>query len=309
MCNVWENASKSEELSFEEIKSAIAQCREWGVKEVNLCGGEPLLNDDCFDIINYAKQLQMKVVLTTNGTLINESVARKLIDSGLDIITISLDGARPETHDKIRGQSGAFEKIMFGIKYLNDFKKGPQPVKVLILTISDYNLDELEDYFSLARSLSVDALYLTSLVLDNVKLYARDQTPQENDLWIKGERLEKLDQVIDRVFLLQKEQYGLNYPSFPLIKKYFRGEVKAKDWVCFAGYRRLVLVPGGSIQMCGESIGNFRKITSVRKLWNSRPARERRAGIKKCRNFCLQDCHAREESASCKKILQAFFKN
>ena len=144
------------------------------------------------------------------------------------------------------------------------------------------------------------------MVPNNVKLYERDAQSTQDDLWICGERLKKLDEILEKIDLLQKSQYGLNYPSFPLLKKYFRGEVTSKDWVCFAGYRRFVLLPDGLIQMCGNIIGSIRD-SSVKEIWNSKLARKRRMQIKKCRNFCLQDCHAKEEARTIKKIIKQAF--
>jgi len=308
MCNAWKDAKKEHELSLEEIKSVISQCKEWGVKEVNLCGGEPLISESIFDIIRFAKVSGMKVILTTNGTLITEDLAKELIQSGLDIITISVDGSKAATHDSIRAQPGAFDKIMQGIKYLNSCPDTKKLIKVMILTLSNYNFEELEEYFSLARSLSIDALYITSVVFDNVKLYKQDSSGTEGNLWITGERLNKLDQMIDKINILQRQGYGLNYPSFSLIKKYFRRNIRKGEWVCFAGYRRLALVPGGTIQMCGEEIGNIRKEPSIKRIWYSAKARKKRISIRKCRNYCLQDCHARDESASLKNIIKSNFK-
>jgi MoaA/NifB/PqqE/SkfB family radical SAM enzyme len=306
MCNAWKDAKKEHELSLEEIKDVITQAREWGIKEINLCGGEPLISEIIFDVIKFAKDSGLKVILTTNGTLITEDSAKKIIQSGLDIITISVDGAKSATHDKIRVQPGAFDKIMQGIKYLNDCPGSKGLIKVMIFTLSNYNFEELEEYFSLAKSLSIDALYITSVVLDNVKLYNQDSSG--GNLWINGERLNKLDQVIDKVNILQQQGYGLNYPSFRLIKKYFRRSIGRGEWVCFAGYRRLALVPGGTIQMCGEEIGNIRREPSLKKIWYSARAKKKRASIRKCRNYCLQDCHAREESSSLRNIVRSNFK-
>ncbi len=307
MCNAWKDAKKEDDLTLEEVKGVISQCKEWGVKEINLCGGEPLISELIFDVIKFAKASDMKVILTTNGTLITEDLAKELIQSGLDIITISVDGSKAATHDKIRAQPGAFDKIMQGIKHLNSCPNAKKLIKVMILTLSNYNLDELEEYFSLARSLSINALYITSVVFDNVKLYKQDSSGGEDNLWITGERLNKLDQMIDKINILQQQGYGLNYPSFRLIKKYFRRNICEGEWVCFAGYRRFAVIPGGVIQMCGEEIGNIRKESSVKKIWYSEKAKKRRIGIKKCRNYCLQDCHARDESASLKNIIKNNF--
>lgn len=307
MCNVWKEAKISEELTLEEIRSVLDQCRKWGIGEVNLCGGEPLLCGICLDVIREAKARGLRVILTTNGTLITQGLADELIRSRLDIITISLDGARPQTHDKIRDQPGAYDKIMQGIAHLNDHPGSKGLIKVLILTLSNYNLGELEEYFRLARRISIDALYITSVVPDNVKLYSRHPEDGEESLWISGERLKKLDEMLEKVNILQQKEYKLDYPSFHLIGRYFRGGLRKNDWVCFAGYRRFVVVPGGSIQMCGEEIGNIRKEPSLKKNWLSARARERRIRIKKCTNYCLQDCHARQESASLASVIKNTF--
>ena len=307
MCSVGDNAKKEDELPLDKIKFVMDRCAEWGIKEVNLCGGEPLLRDSCFEIIQHAKDLGMRVVLTTNGTLITETMAKRLVESGLDIITISVDGARAETHNNIRGQAGAFEKIIKGIKHLNNAEGNSRLIKVMILTLSDYNLDELEEYFGLAKSLSVDSLYITPVVPNNVKLYESDLPSEQDGLWISGVRLKRLDEVLKKLDILQQERYGLNYPSYPLFRKYFGKKLGQNDWTCFAGYRRFVLLPEGLIQMCGDTIGDVRGSSSVKEIWYSPKARKRRAEIKKCRNYCLQDCHARQESASLKNVFRRTF--
>lgn len=304
MCHIWENADFSNELALEEMKDVIKQAVSWGIKEVNLCGGEPLLSKYCFTIINYAKNNGLRVILTTNGTMITSEVAQQIVDAGVDIISISLDGATADVHDSIRGQPDAYNKIMQGIDLINRYKKDSVPIVVLILTISNDNIDQLCEYVYMAKRKRADALYFTSLVMDNVKLYSQED---RGDQWIKGERLKKLDEMIDKITLLQDKYYRFNCPSFPLIKKYFRRQLSKNDWVCFAGYRRFVLLPGGTIQMCGEAVGNIRQTPSIQKIWNSEKVKQRRKQIKKCRDYCLQDCHARQESATWKNIIKYTF--
>lgn len=302
MCNVWANYQPENELSLDEIKAIIGQAADWGIKEINLCGGEPLLSPYCFQVIKHAKLKGMKAILTTNGTVINESTAREIIETKVDIVCISLDGSSASVHDRIRGQDGAYQKIIQGIASLNKYREDSCPITVLIFTLHNENLDELLDYIRLARRLQIDALYVTSLVLDNVKLYSH---AQQSPLWITGDRLKKLDEVIDSASLLQNDYYEFTYPSFNLIKRYFRGELKKNDWTCFAGFRRFVICSDGNVQMCGEIIGNIRQTKDMKKIWQARAARDKRKKIRACRNFCLQDCHARQESATLKNALKS----
>ena len=74
---------------------------------LNLSGyGEPLLNKDIFTMIKLAKanlSEDATVACNTNATQISEKVAEKLVQSGIDKIVVSMDGAHPETFEKIRG--------------------------------------------------------------------------------------------------------------------------------------------------------------------------------------------------------------
>ncbi len=299
MCSVWSNPDRQNEMPAAEVLKIVDQAAEWGIPEVNLCGGEPLLSGKCFDVIRYAGKKGMKVILTTNGTLIDSGIAAELSGSGVDIVCISLDGATAAVHDSIRGVPGAYGKIIEGIKSLHAAKKAGRPVIVLILTLHNDNLDEAVEYVRMAKRLGVDAVYLTSLVADNIRLYSRREN---HPLWITGDRLERLDEVVDTLDKMQNEYYRFDYPSFSLIKKYFRGTLAGNDWTCFAGFRRFVVCPDGNIQMCGEIVGNFRQCPDIRKIWHSRAARKKRAMIKECRDYCLQDCHARRESACLRRI-------
>ena len=65
--------------------------------------GEPLVHPRCYDILEHAVQESgVLVSLTTNGTIMNEKRIQKLLDSGLDLIDISVDAFTPETYAKVR---------------------------------------------------------------------------------------------------------------------------------------------------------------------------------------------------------------
>ena len=299
MCSVWSNPGRENEMTAAEVLNITDQAVEWGIPEMNLCGGEPLLSDKCFDVIRHAVKKGLKVILTTNGTLINADSAAELAGSGAHIVCISLDGATAAMHDSIRGVPGAYGKIIEGIKSLHAAKKAGRPVTVLILTLHNENLDEAVEYVRMAKKLGVDAVYLTSLVADNIRLYSRREN---HPLWITGDRLRRLDEVMAELEKMQDEYYRFDYPSFSLIKKYFSGTLAKNDWTCFAGFRRFVVCPDGNIQMCGEVIGNYRRCPDIRRIWHSSAARRKRSMIKSCRDFCLQDCHARRESSCLRRV-------
>ena len=85
-----------------------------------LSGGEPLLRKDVFEIASYGTEKGFRVCLATNGTLINDERCRKIKESGIRLVSLSLDGSRPEIHDDFRNQKGAFKLILQGIEKLKE---------------------------------------------------------------------------------------------------------------------------------------------------------------------------------------------
>jgi len=301
-CNVWKNpTSPHEELTLQEIKDLITESCLWGISELHLLGGEPFLREDLKEIVSFAKAKKMFVVICTNGTLINESLVTELAALKLDLINISLDGAKKETHDLLRGEQGSYDKIIAGIKTINRLKENHIPKVGLILTVSNKNLFELQAYIDLAESFSIHSIYFTALVADNVELSTKNK---KHPLWIPEQELSKLDGYFSAIYSYAKNKnYLLDYPSFKLLAKYFKGELKKEDWFCFCGFKRLVVIPTGEIQICGKLIGNYKQTKSLKQLWYSEKAKESRKLVIKCPNYCLQDCHARAESNSFKRII------
>lgn len=307
-CNVWRQKEEERDiLSINEIRSILDEAAKWGIPEVHLLGGEPFLRRDWELIASYAKQKNMSVVICSNGTLINDEIAQKIFDIKVDLLCISLDGAKKETHDFLRGEVGAYDKILQGINTVNKFDKEKRPKIVLILTVSNKNLFELTQYVDLAQTLSAHGIYLTALVLDNVNLFSQKKT---HDLWIEDKYLAGLDDLFKNNYEYAKSKgYYLDYPSYKLFASYFRGESKSGDWVCFAGLKRLVVTPTADIQICGQTIGNYKKARSLKKIWASYAAFKRRMFVKNCKNYCLQDCHARPESDSFISIAKNILKH
>lgn len=79
--------------------------------------GEPLMHPHLFQFIRYAKQKQMVVSLSTNGTLLTEHAAQELIDSKLDYLILAFDGATSETYARYR-RGANFQAVRHNIERL-----------------------------------------------------------------------------------------------------------------------------------------------------------------------------------------------
>lgn len=79
-------------------------------------GGEPLCREDLLDILKYASSKGLRTTIGSNATLIDEGVAKKLLEVGVMAVAISVDGVDAHTHDSFRGMSGAFDQTLKGIE-------------------------------------------------------------------------------------------------------------------------------------------------------------------------------------------------
>jgi radical SAM protein with 4Fe4S-binding SPASM domain len=125
-----------------------------------LSGGEPLYRSDIFQLAQYATGKGLRVALATNGTLVTREVAQKIVDSGIQRVSISLDGSNADTHDSFRGIPGSFDAAIYGFRNL---KALGMPVQINV-TIARHNAEELPKVLELVRNLGADALHTFLLV-------------------------------------------------------------------------------------------------------------------------------------------------
>lgn len=112
-----EDRSYSSELTTSEAMKLISDLKKFKIPCLLISGGEPLLRPDIFDLLEYAKKLELPTALSTNGTLLDDKTAQRLAQSSTRYIGISLDGIG-EVNDRFRGITGAFAKTVKAFDYL-----------------------------------------------------------------------------------------------------------------------------------------------------------------------------------------------
>ena len=148
------------ELSTDEVLSVARDIRETGDPIMILTGGEPLVREDIYDIASACSKLFTRVALATNGTLVDDAVAQKIVSSGIQRASISIDGATAATHDAFRGLPGSFDAALRGMDAL---RAAGIPVQVNV-TVALHNLTEIEQILDLAIAHGADAFHVFVLV-------------------------------------------------------------------------------------------------------------------------------------------------
>jgi MoaA/NifB/PqqE/SkfB family radical SAM enzyme len=109
---------KPDSLTTPEILRIIQEICDAQVFDLVITGGEPLLHKDIFHILHYAKDRGLHVCLNSNGVCLTKEVAKRLADSGVDRVRISLDSPIPQIHDSFRGLCGAWRATIRGVQNL-----------------------------------------------------------------------------------------------------------------------------------------------------------------------------------------------
>jgi len=280
MCDYWKLDSHNE-LTTNETKSILNQAKNVGVEECLLYGGEPMLREDIFELIEYAHGLNLNVGMTSNGYLINETNARKLFEKGLRTVTISID-AIGDVHDKVRGTKGAFGKAISAAVHCRQNR-----IKVTIAALLMKPTLENRNIIHLVNSLDNLGFPVFIQLLDLSSYYFKNNALKEK-LWIKGENLRELDKIVDDLVKIKKRKQKLivnTIPSLEHIKGYFR-DPKRKDIPCYLMYWGRIWVDSrGRLYICQAlpPIADLRKVKLQNVLLsNEYKKRLQRAFMKQC---------------------------
>jgi len=261
------------ELSIEECFGVIDDILKVGNPILILTGGEPLLRPDIFEIGKYATGKGLRVVLGTNGTMIDSEMAAKMKIVPISQVGISLDFPTAKLQDEFRGQKGAFDAAIAGIKEAS--KAG---IRVQInSTVTSKNAPYLDDILNLALDLGVVAFHPFMLVptgrgkgLADVEL-----SPEEYERilnWVYDKQLELGDRISFK---------PTDAPHYVRIKAQRKNEQAACDSGphshmnqitrgCLAGVGFCFISHVGRVQGCGYfdvEAGNV-KTDGFDKIWN-----------------------------------------
>jgi radical SAM protein with 4Fe4S-binding SPASM domain len=162
------------ELTHEQAIANIDDIAAFKVPALLFSGGEPLARPDTLDLMEYAAQKGLRVTLSTNGTLIDDTAASRLKKIGTTYVGISLDGIG-ETNDLFRGKKGAFDAAVRGFRNCNAVGQ-----KVgLRLTLTRRNCADLHDIFDFIQNEGIQRACFYHLVYSGRGNATDELTPAE----------------------------------------------------------------------------------------------------------------------------------
>lgn len=176
-----------EELTTNEALAVIDDLAAFACPVLLFSGGEPFVRPDILTLAHHAVAKGLRVVFSTNGTLIDERLAAEIKAVGVSYVGISIDGMEA-VHDRFRASPGAFQRALAGIRHCRDVG-----VKVgLRVTMTKDNVGEIPSIFDLMEAERIPRICLYHLVY-----CGRGAEIATHDL-THAQRRETVDLIIER---------------------------------------------------------------------------------------------------------------
>ena len=281
-------ARKKEEMTTAEVLAIIDDIAEMGVKQITLTGGESFLRTDIFEILARVKARGLKCCVNTNGWFLGKSQAKRLVEMGVDALSISVDGPN-ETHDFIRRREGSFKRILESLVNLEEAKTElgrSNPGVGITCTISALNqgnfgevLDWLRDY-KVISSVEFEYMFYTERWAEEAteKLIPLPVAKKEEDqvlpFYLRDVDVDVFHEQVQRTVAKGKE-YKMNVAFQPPLKtkdeigKRFFDVTHAYVQTCFYPWKAARINPYGDVYSCSIDVafGNIRQ-KSFSQIWN-----------------------------------------
>lgn len=225
-----------DELTTEEGKRLIDDAAKLGSVKFAFTGGEPLMREDIFELVQYANTTDVQVCMATNGTLMDEGMAQRLKNAGLYSFGMSIDGVGKK-HDDFRGLEGTFDLAMQGFQVARKAGLRFQ----FHTTVAKHNIDDMPRLIDLAEELGIYRIYLVHLITIGRGVDQSD-IDKEECKWL-------FDYIIERQKTTSVWLKPICNPQFWV---YLRSKMDLDFDItgCTAGITRFHIFPNGDVTPC-----------------------------------------------------------
>lgn len=257
-----ENINKKIDIKY--LKKAIIDAKSIGLSCIKLTGGEPFLRKDIFDLIDFLSLNDIMVDIETNGTLLNEEIVKRLNDSSVNQVSISLDGASEKLHESIRKVAGCYQKTLNGLLLLT--KTGIKTQ--IIISLHRRNASDIEKLADIASKMGAGSLKINPIMPTG---RGKDFFTNEENLSV--EELLKIDEWIEEELSRKYDTINI-YFDIPTGLKSLKSITSSQLYECNI-FNIIGILANGDISLCGIGqtetdlvIGNIAK-DDICNVWSN----------------------------------------
>lgn len=298
-CEVRTNKEKKCNI---DVKKLIDELANMGTKYIHFTGGgEPFINDDIFEYMEYCTQKKIKVIFISNGFNLNEEKIKRMSKYNIQAVFFSIDSNNAEVHDSLRRLNGLWNIVTRNINLIKKYLPNVKIVLNHVLNIK--NIDEFENFIQLKKQYDFD--FINPIVIKDC-----------DELFFTKDQIEKYSKNLNRYYELMQK---LNIDFLCNDVDFFKNDVSEVgdrftniDLKCiYPSYCAFIDAPTGYVYPCDCSIHRDRKIykigdlkvNSFEEIWNSQ---NRIQLARKLLNSEL-NCKTKCDQANC-EFNQCYFK-
>ena len=255
-CIIDAGSAQNDELSTEQIIKLLEDMADVGCKVIVFTGGEAFLRKEWPLFVQKAKTLDFQVIFMTNGLLINEETI-KILKMFYISLGISLDGAKSETHDSIRGVKGIFDNFTNIIPKLND-----AGIYVSVpTTVMQSNYNELDEIRDLLIKLKVPSWQI-QIVKSGPRMPENELLTEEQYYKLAEKIVDYRKNYSDKMSISEADCIGYNSILTP--------NLAIQTWKgCTCGINTVCIESNGNVKGCPNmhnSEGNI-KLKPFKEIW------------------------------------------
>jgi MoaA/NifB/PqqE/SkfB family radical SAM enzyme len=316
-CFRWTAKPDEHELTAEQWQAALLKLRNWlGTFNLTFTGGEPFLRKDILDIFRFAADHGIVTGVVSNGSLIDKELARKIVASGLDGLTLSLNSMVPEIHNKTRGTNAAFDEVMRALDNMQD-RNGMR--LVLSTTIVKDSVKGLIDVVEFVKKRGLYGINFQPIMPASIlPIYDKNGHTRRMAIGSPYKALLEqkdnahIDDVFNRLLSMKASGYPILNSEEHLreMAKYLKDPTTPEilEKVCKVGIKNLNIDPFGNVRLCSimSVVGNI-LTDDPENIWRSLNASQQREEIRTCDKTCrLMFCNYKklDFKYKAKRVLQ-----
>jgi MoaA/NifB/PqqE/SkfB family radical SAM enzyme len=231
-------------MSTEQVLKCIARIDQMGVPRFNITGGEPLLREDIFEILDWAAA-RFVMGINSNGALPLRRYER-LVESKVGYIGISIHYLNPARHDAITGVQGSWQRAIEALRFLKSHCR--DKVVSAVCTVTADNVDEVMD---LRRFLDEEIGVVMRITPVAAATGGDPDAP--GVLKVPDASLVAYDERLDQLYRQVSADSGrgvLRSPGY--LRLAFAQSRGVKSWQCQAGHLYFAVNPQGKFGICQD---------------------------------------------------------
>lgn len=276
-CFVKDN--KRKDMSTKEVKQVIDKLYSLGIRVIAFFGGEPTIRKDFCEILKYSVDKGIFTYFTTNGVLLDKEYIKRIGETGVDFIELSVDSVFKFDDSK------------------KDYARSKKVLKLLLEAKDKYNYGikthlvlNKKNYEFAVKTIKHISKFKIPLTVGLINRNTYNELPDDESLFFNNRKDKKaVLKTIDDIMLLKKKGYQIIDPLsyFSRMKDYIKGDTR---WNCKPGEYGFAVDCDGSIMLCSPLKPHKTNVLDMSRDYFKKRKKETKKVVDWCTTKCYSNC-------------------